>query len=273
MPRLRVNGIELHYLQQGEGTALVLLHGLGTGSADWDYVMPALSQRFRVIAPCLRGFGASERPPGPYSVPLLADDVLGLLDALAIERCHLCGVSLGGAVALQFAVDHPARLESLIVINSQPSFVIDSWRKRLMFLSRVWMARTLGLERLARVQARRNFPGPEFASLRAELEGRFHNTPEPFMGTLHSLAGWQVVDKVGAVSAPVLFVASELDYTSPAEKARFAALFPDARVEVIAGARHAVHVERADELSDVMLRFLDNVATMSSGQATPAAAK
>lgn len=272
MHRVRVNDIELHYERRGEGAALVLLHGLGTGSADWDFVMPALAQRYRVIAPCQRGFGESDRPRGPYSIPVLADDVRGLLDALGIERCHLCGVSMGGAVALQFAVDHPARLDSLIVINSQPSFVIDSWKKRLMYLSRLWLAHTIGLRRLARVQARHNFPGPGFAALRKQLDGRFHNTRGPYIGTLRALAGWQVVGKLGRVTAPVLMIASEFDFTPPEEKARFAALFPDARVEVVAGARHAVHVERPDAVSSLMLRFLAQVERRRPEPAAPASA-
>lgn len=272
MPRIRVNDIELHYEDAGDGVPLVLVHGLGTGSADWAFVMPALTRRHRVIAPCLRGFGESERPPGPYSIPLLADDLRALLDALGVGRCHVCGVSMGGAVALQFAVDHPERVKSLTVINSQPSFVIDSWRKRAMYLSRLWMARLLGFRRLARIQARHNFPGEEFAALRKQLEGRFENTRVPYIGTLKSLAGWQVADRLERITAPVLLLASEFDYTAPEEKQRYARLFPDARVEVAQGARHALHLERPDAVSEALLEFIAQAEQGDLAAAEPAAA-
>lgn len=255
MPTIDINGVQLHYREHGEGSALLLVHGLGTGSADFAPMLPRLSRQHRVIAPCLRGFGESQRPPGPYSIPLLADDLRALLDALGIARCHVCGVSMGGAVVLQLAVDDPGRLSSLIVINSQPSFVIDTWKKRLLYLSRLWLTRLLGFERFGRLQARRNFPGPGFAELRGSLRGRYRNTPAAYFGMLRALAGWEVVDRLQRVQAPVLMIASEFDYTPPAEKRRFAALFRNARVEVIAGARHAVHLERSDEVADAVARF------------------
>lgn len=265
MPTVSVNGISLHYVEQGHGNGLLLVHGLGTGAADWENQLPALSPHFRVIVPCLRGFGESERPPGPYTMGGFADDLIQLMDALGIDRFHLCGVSMGGAIAFELAARWPGRVHSLIVINSQPSFALDTVKKRLLFGSRRWLARILGLERLARLQARLNFPGREYASLRASLRGRFHNTPGPYLAALDAVGNWQVLSELHRISAPTLFIAAEHDYTSPAEKAYFASLLHDARVEIVAGARHAVHVERPDQVNQIMLRFLRSIERREHG--------
>jgi len=131
--------LKLHYQQHGRGEPLVLLHGLGSSSYDWEFQVPAFSKYYRVIAPCLRGFGDSDKPPGPYSISQYAHDVIDLLDHLGIARCHVLGFSMGGAIAFQMAVDQPERLHSLIVVNSQPSFELDHWRKHLMVITRIGM--------------------------------------------------------------------------------------------------------------------------------------
>ena len=88
---------------------LVLLHGLGEGSADWDGVAPAFARHWRVYAPDLRGHGRSDRP-GDYSVELMEADVLGFLDATGLDRVDLIGHSMGGLVGYLFAGDHPQRV-------------------------------------------------------------------------------------------------------------------------------------------------------------------
>lgn len=259
MPRAIVNGIDMHYEQSGQGAPLVLVHGLGTGSSDWAFQMPALAARYRVIAPSLRGFGQSEKPAGPYSIGLYAEDLRALLDHLDVDSCHICGVSMGGAIAFQFAIDYPQRIRSLITINSQPSFELNTVKKRVLITTRVLMARLLGLQRLSRIMARRNFPGRQNRQLRRQLAGRFKNELAPYLAGLDALSGWTVVDQLDRITIPVLFIAAEFDYSSPAEKARYANLLSDARVEVIAGAHHATHLEYPDQINATILSFLDQV--------------
>mgnify|MGYP003694486091 CR=1 FL=1 len=165
----RLKDLNLHYLQHGQGDPILLLHGLGSSSYDWEFQVPAFSKHFRVIAPCLRGFGDSDKPPGPYSIDLFAKDMIALLDHLGIERCHVMGFSMGGAIAFQMAIDQPQRLSSLIVVNSQPSFELDHWRAHLMVITRIGMASVLGLERMTRYVAKRLFPRPDQAALRQRM--------------------------------------------------------------------------------------------------------
>jgi 3-oxoadipate enol-lactonase len=113
---IEVQGIRLAYRVWGPPDAepLVLLHGLGEGAADWDRVAPAFALHRRVYVPDLRGHGRSDRP-GDYSVELMAADVLGLLDALQLDRVQLIGHSMGGLVAYLLAGDHPERVSRLIL--------------------------------------------------------------------------------------------------------------------------------------------------------------
>ena len=121
------NGIETNYLEDGSGDETVLLiHGLIHGSgpgvtsyANWRLVMPALATKFRVIAPDMVGFGFSERPENvDYRVQTWADQVIGLMDALGIEKTSLVGNSFGGALALRIAIQHPERIDKLVLMGS-----------------------------------------------------------------------------------------------------------------------------------------------------------
>ncbi len=112
--RTTANGIELAVRVSGSGPPLVLLHALGETAADWDVVLPAFEEHFRVYAVDLRGHGASDWP-GEYSLELMRDDVLALLDALGLTSVDLVGHSLGGFVALLVAQHSPGRVSRLVL--------------------------------------------------------------------------------------------------------------------------------------------------------------
>jgi 3-oxoadipate enol-lactonase len=121
-----VDGVRLAYRESGDPAAppLVLLHGLGEDSAGWDEVAAAFAGQFRVIAVDLRGHGRSDWP-GAYSLALMRDDVLGLLDALDLDRVTLMGHSLGGAVAFLVAEARPGLVGRLIAEDVSPTFPRD----------------------------------------------------------------------------------------------------------------------------------------------------
>ena len=117
------NGIQTNYLEDGSGDETVLLiHGSGPGVtsyANWRLVIPALATKFRVVAPDMVGFGFSERPKKiDYSLQTWADQVVGLMDTLGIEKASLVGNSFGGAIALRIATQHPDRIDKLVLMGS-----------------------------------------------------------------------------------------------------------------------------------------------------------
>ena len=117
------NGIRTNYLEAGSGEeTVVLIHGSGPGVtsyANWRLVIPALAENFRVVAPDMVGFGFSDRPEGvKYSLDTWADQTVGLMDTLGIEKAHLVGNSFGGAIALRIATKHPERVGKLVLMGS-----------------------------------------------------------------------------------------------------------------------------------------------------------
>ena len=115
-------GIRTNYHDVGEGPPTLLIHGSGPGVsawANWRLLLPVLSRQARVIAPDMVGFGFTERRPGQrYDMPTWVAQAVGLLDALAIERCDLVGNSFGGALALALAIAHPQRVRRLVLMGS-----------------------------------------------------------------------------------------------------------------------------------------------------------
>ena len=113
-----LGGVTLHYLTAGEGEPVVLLHGIPQSAHEWRYVMPRLAERYRVIAPDLRGLGDSSRPPGGYDKKTVTHDVWQLLsEHLGIRRFHLAGHDWGGPVAFSLAAQHPEAVRSLAILD------------------------------------------------------------------------------------------------------------------------------------------------------------
>ncbi|HEY2411185.1 MAG TPA: alpha/beta fold hydrolase, partial [Pirellulaceae bacterium] len=120
MANVQVNGIKLNVVERGTGVPLLLAHGFPLDHSMWSGQLDGLSDRCRVIAPDLRGFGASDVVPGVATMQQMADDLAGVLDALAIrEPVIFCGLSMGGYVAWQFALRHRTRLAKLILCDTR----------------------------------------------------------------------------------------------------------------------------------------------------------
>jgi pimeloyl-ACP methyl ester carboxylesterase len=116
------NGVKTNYLEAGDGPVVILVHGSGPGVtayANWRLVIPALAERFRVIAPDMVGFGYTERPDDArYGVQTWADQVVGLMDSLDIAQASIVGNSFGGAIALRIATQRPERVNRLVLMGS-----------------------------------------------------------------------------------------------------------------------------------------------------------
>jgi len=115
MPTMKINDIVMYYEVHGEGIPVVLIPGIWSDLTGWKTTIPELSKRYRVIALDCRGAGRTEKPDAPYSIELMADDVLRLMDALRIENAHLLGASMGSRVAQVIAMKYPERTRSLVL--------------------------------------------------------------------------------------------------------------------------------------------------------------
>ena len=132
---VHANGIEIHVAEAGDGPPALLLHGWPQHWYMWREVLKRLSPHFRLLAPDLRGFGWTEAPGGGYDGDTFAADQVALLDALEIESASLIGHDWGGWTAFLLGLDHPERIERMVVCNAphpwpriEPSLLLDTWR-------------------------------------------------------------------------------------------------------------------------------------------------
>ncbi len=263
MPKLRVHDIDLYYEITGQGQPLLLIHGLGSSTRDWALQSPAFAERYQVVAFDVRGHGQSDKPPGPYSLPLFAADTAALIRALDIAPAHVAGISMGGMIAFQLAVDAPDLVKSLIVVNAGPELVARTLKERLLVFQRLFFVRLLGMRKMGEVLSKRLFPKPEQEELRQLFVERWaENDQRAYLDAMRALVGWSVADRLGDMDIPTLVIASDEDYTPVSLKQAYVARMPQAELVVIEDARHAVTVERPAHFNQAVLAFL---AKMKSG--------
>jgi pimeloyl-ACP methyl ester carboxylesterase len=214
----------------------------------------------------LRGSGRSRdraHPQGPFSIPQFAADARALLDRLGAAPAHVVGLSLGGMIAFQLAVDAPAHCRSLTIVNSGPAVVPRNALERSALGLRRIVTSLVGPATFARLLAPRLFPRPGQAALRARFIAMVAaNDPRAYVATLDAILGWSVLDRLGAVTAPTLVVAADHDYTSVASKEAWVRRLPRARLVVVEDARHALPMEAPERFNPVLTDFL---ASLESG--------
>lgn len=257
MPTMPVNDINLYYEANGEGQPLVFIHGLGSSGRDWELQVTEFSRRYKVITVDLRGHGRSDKPAGPYSMAMFAADTAGLLKALGVESAHVVGLSLGGGVAFQLAVDAPALVKTLVIVNSAPEMIMRTFKDRLAIWQRFAIVRLMGLPRMAEVLGKRLFPKTEHASLRATFAERFAQTDQrAYLDTMRALVGWSVTPRLGAIQCPTLVIAADQDYTPVTLKEAYVAKITNAQLAVISDSHHATPVEQPQKFNAALREFL-----------------
>ncbi len=258
MPQIQLDDLALHYEVAGDGEPLVLLHGLGGSIEDWEYQIPHFARRYRVYAPDLRGFGNTPRGRRKISIPQLAADVRAFVDAMGLQRFKLMGHSMGGAVAQEFTLAQPQRIERLVIANSVPTFQPESRRHYVEFIYRLVVMGLLGPKRLSQIGAVRSFPDPADAAKRERAIRRgARNSRRSYLAALMALGGWSIMYRLDELKMPVLVAASEHDYFGHDKTVLFAHALPRARLHVFKDAHHGLPSEFPEEFNQVVTRFLE----------------
>lgn len=261
MPSIEVNRTGIHYESFGQGEALLFIHGLGSSIRDWQQQIRHFSGHYRVIALDLRGHGRSDRPSGPYSSALFATDVAGLLRSLDVGPAHVVGLSLGGFVACQLAVDHADLVRSLVVVNSVPSLPRDTSRDRFRIatalLLRRLIVRFFGMRMLGRFLATKLFPRVDQTELRQTFIERWaQNDKHAYLSSLATVSQWDLELRIGAITCPTCLIAGEHDFFPLPWKESFAKKMPDARLVVIPRSGHFTPLDEPDRFNAAVMEFL-----------------
>lgn len=257
MPRQHSNNIELHYEVSGAGQPILFIHGLGSSARDWELQIPFFSKKFQAISFDLRGHGQSERPPGPYSMSLFAEDAAELIRSLGAAPVHVVGISLGGMIAFQLAVDHPGLIRRLVIVNAGPEVVVRTMQDRWNVFLRFAIVRLLGMRKMGEVLSKRLFPKEEQDSLRKVFVERWaENDTRAYLDTMRAIVGWSVTDQIHKINLPALILAADGDYTPVSAKEAFVTRMPHAELMVIKDSRHALPVERPEEFNEAVRAFL-----------------
>ncbi len=278
--RRRVNGVELHYAELGEGPLVLLLHGFPETHGSWQLQWePLVRAGYRVVAPDLRGYGQSEAPRGGYDLDTLARDVVALGRALDPQPFRLVGHDWGGAITWHVAERHPEALRTAVVLCcahpwlleqallSEPRQLRKSWYMlffQLPWLPERWLARRGGA---AVGQMFRRTPGAERAlpelveAARREVGRRPLRGPLAYYRTALRGGALKLLRRRSApaplVQLPVTLLWSELDACFVRELAeRHHALAPKLRLHLLRGVGHFAHQEAPEQVNALLLDAL-----------------
>jgi pimeloyl-ACP methyl ester carboxylesterase len=255
-----LSDVRCYYELVGEGDPLLFIPGLGGTCRVWDPVAPTLAEHFTCILPDNRGIGRSVARRQPHTLGDYSADLTELLDRLQLDRVHVLGLSLGGIIAQRFAIDHPSRIDKLVLVSCADRFTA--------YLHRVSALLGHSLRRFPRhmfVQTMEILTtAPFYLDANVdEIDRMAHErvkagVPARAMGTqLRALLRSDVDPADYKITNPTLIVAAEHDHLIPNCYARrMAAKIPGSRFVLIPGAGHNPMVEKPDVVLPIITRFL-----------------
>lgn len=252
--------LKLHCVDVGSSDEVILfLHGLGAHSHSWDEQIEFFKQAYRVIVPDLRGHGHSPLGNEDFSFELCADDIYHLLQELNIQKVHLCGFSLGGMIAFEFAVKYPEMLHSFCVINTLASFKLFNFKEAFAFNLRRVLIKFFPLRVLATLMSRKLFSNKDKA-LRKRLRDLSHLVnKKAYAIFLEAMPNWDLTQQLSFIKVPSVIIGSEFDYDIFKGKSELAESMPDAKFIEIKGCHHFVTWECADAFNHIYKDFITSV--------------
>ena len=266
MPKALVNGINIYYQVHGEGEPLVLIQGFGGGHRGWFFQTRAFKRHFRLIIYDNRGIGRSDKAQGLYTLRDLADETIGLMDYLHIDKAHVLGMSLGGMVAQELAISYPERLKKLVLVcttagggdvseaspkllealgvkegAAQPALDSVDFDKSVVAITALSFNKRL--YRMIFV------PLTRYYVRRVGVEGHLRQ--------MEAVTGHSTRDRLHLIKAPTLVMTGTEDrIISPGSSEMIASLIPNARLVKIEGAAHAFAIEMPGRFNREVLDFL-----------------
>jgi pimeloyl-ACP methyl ester carboxylesterase len=278
MPQVRVGQINMHYEVHGEGEPLLLIASMGCDLDSWRLQTPVFSQKFRVVTFDNRGAGGSDAPDVPYSIAMMADDAVGLMDVLGIENAHVLGKSMGGYIAQEVAIRNPDRVRSLILVSTSAgphvaeTPLLRGWAESAL---KGAGKRTFFQVMLPFIFSDWTYEDPEMVDMAIEMIGgravpRGGDAESPqsralrrqFIACVEHFAR----GRLNGITAPTLVIAGRDEFFIPLELCReLAASIPDARLAILESGGHALNEDVPEEFNRTVLRFLEEVIYAGTG--------
>jgi 3-oxoadipate enol-lactonase len=256
---IKANGIDINYTLEGpEGAPVILFsNSLASNLHMWDGQAAAFSGKYRVLRADTRGHGKTEATPPPYTVQLLLDDAIALLDALGIDKVHFCGLSLGGMIGQRFGAFHGDRLLSLTVCDTT-----SQMREPEIWDVRIEAARKNGIPSIVGPTISRWFTEDFIASgdpvidkIRTMIAG---TSMDGFVGCCQAIQRVDHVDLLGEVKTPTLIIVGKQDMSTPVEAARFINdHVAGSKLVILDPSAHLSNVEQQDAFTAALAAHID----------------
>ncbi len=258
---VNIGDIDLHYEVHGKGDPIVFIHGLGADRQTWMFQLQDLQNDFQAVIFDNRDAGKSSRSEKSYDIAQLAQDTIALLESLGIERCHLVGASMGGAIAQQIALSAPERLATLSLLSTYSSVdsrmraAIEAWARLYRVLPRSEMVRSW----FPMLYGRRFWDEqPEMIEELIQLTIDNPDAPDvdSFARQSNAALSHDTSGRLPEIKTPTLVLCGEADpLTPPAFSEEIAKSIPDARLDTYAETSHAFFIERAADVNSMLADF------------------
>lgn len=252
-----IGGLRFHYTREGQGSDLVLIHGLGGSLHDWDAALPILTPHHRVFCWDVRGFGDSDKPAGPYSPQLFARDLAGLLKAVGIDHAHIAGISMGGVIAQRLALDYPDLVRSLTLMSTS-SEVGEQAQK-------AWLKMADTIEQRG-LQSNPDFASRVFAAsfvtahpgqVQMMAERTAKNAPHAYAAAARAIGTFNWTAELGQIQVPTLILQGLEDkLTPPGGSVKLSRGIPHSRLLMIPECGHVITVEKLELFTHAILGFI-----------------
>jgi 3-oxoadipate enol-lactonase len=251
-------GAKIYWDEQGTGEPLLLIMGLSYPSRMWHRSRPVLANSYRTIALDNRGVGQSDVPPGIYSIALMASDAAAVMDAAGVESAHVFGVSMGGMIAQELALQYPSRVRSLILgcTAAGGPHAVQAESAALETLMRRDLTPEESKEAILPF-----IYDPATPRQRIDedmvIRMKWYPTPQGYQGQLQGIFGWEASSHLAQITAPTLVIHGESDRLIPPANGRLIAeRIRDAKLVLIPQASHIFATDQPAAAHHAILEFL-----------------
>jgi 3-oxoadipate enol-lactonase len=247
----------IQYHDKGSGFPLILIHGLSDDSNLWLPVMPELSKHYRTIALDVRGHGGSSKPDAPYSIPMFAGDLFEFIDKLDISRVNLMGLSMGSAILQQFAVEHPEKIGSLVLLSAF-SYADSYCRGNLEKLHNSITAGGLSAFFDEAIKLVVTPAANREAIEQVKKQAVQINSAAAITRAIDACMNFDVRDKIGRITAPTLIISGREDIFTPSYLAEeiHRSIKGSAWVTMEGVGHNLLIPENINPITQIVLRFL-----------------